>query len=204
MIITHLHTVTKYRGIISQNYGSSILFNELVTKFENDERLRDFRFVAYLLATVDVETNGRFVPREFGGDWELFNCGFDDGKRVGNKFPGDGVKYRGRGFVPLIGRELYELFGDHTDVNLVRWPSRALEFDVAYEVLVHGALLGEFTGKSLSDYFADGKNWWLPARRIFTENTLYQHGGVIADKAQHYYATLQQGGFDAVRFAHAN
>lgn len=49
------------------------------------------------------------------------------GSRMGNKEPGDGFKYRGRGFPMLTGRRNYERVGSEIGVNLIRQPDLVLD-----------------------------------------------------------------------------
>ena len=53
------------------------------------------------------------------------------GKTLGNKNPGDGARYRGRGYVQLTGRYNYEKFGKVLDISLVDNPDSACAPEVA-------------------------------------------------------------------------
>ena len=46
---------------------------------------------------------------------------------MGNKDPGDGFKYRGRGYLQTTGRDAYKKFGDLIDEDLENNPSLVAE-----------------------------------------------------------------------------
>lgn len=56
------------------------------------------------------------------------------GGRMGNDAPGDGYKYRGRGYIQLTGKENYERAGQALGIDLVGDPDLAARRDVAERV----------------------------------------------------------------------
>lgn len=65
-----------------------------------------------------------------GDDGErLFNIVY--GNRMGNVSPGDGSKYRGRGYIQLTGKANYEAFTKSSGIDVVSNPDLLLTSDVA-------------------------------------------------------------------------
>lgn len=56
------------------------------------------------------------------------------GGRMGNTEPGDGYKYRGRGFIQLTGRANYSKYGQQTGFDLVNNPDLLLQIGVSAQV----------------------------------------------------------------------
>lgn len=93
------------------------------------------------LATLDVEVGDRFepIPEYASGD------AYEGRADLGNTQPGDGHRFKGRGFVQLTGRSNYRTYGrkvaelwgagDADDLNLEAHPDNALQEDVAAAVL---------------------------------------------------------------------
>lgn len=117
---------------------------------------------AYCLATAYHETAHSMQPvEERGGDAYFFRMYDKDGarpalaiKQLGNTQPGDGVRFRGRGYPQLTGRANYARADRELGMNgsLLAVPSQALKADVAAKIMRLGMSEGWFTGKKLSDY----------------------------------------------------
>jgi predicted chitinase len=57
------------------------------------------------------------------------------GGRMGNNSPGDGFKYRGRGFIQITGKDMYKAVGDKIGVDLVSNPDLANEPSIAAKIV---------------------------------------------------------------------
>lgn len=110
--------------------------------------------IAYVLATVEHETNDTFRPvREsyWLGEWA---------RRRLRYYP-----YYGRGYVQLTWKFNYKRYSEILGIDLVANPDRAMEPAIACFVLVHGFKHGVFTGKKITDYIRQGKTDFVGARR---------------------------------------
>jgi predicted chitinase len=106
--------------------------------------IADPDMIRYTLATIGAET-GSFRPlTEGAGASNSVNAPFDKyepgtpkGNGLGNTKPGDGARYRGRGFIQLTGRANYLNFGKAIGYpELVDHPEMANDPDIAVKLLV--------------------------------------------------------------------
>jgi putative chitinase len=110
-----------------------------------DKGLVDRDMVLMALATIRAETEG-FVPiNEFVSKYNTGTVPFDKyepgtsvGKNLGNTQPGDGARFRGRGFVQLTGRYNYNQIGAQIGANLIVTPTLANDSKLA------GLILAQF------------------------------------------------------------
>src|SRR5690606_26856048 len=127
---------------------------------------------AYVLATAHHETAGTMKPvRETLASTdakakELLTKAWKAGKMkwVTRDYWSGG--FFGRGYVQLTHEENYRKAGQKLGVDLVGNPSKALDPDIAVEILVLGMRDGWFTGKRLSDYITLSRSDYTGARRI--------------------------------------
>lgn len=57
-------------------------------------------------------------------------------KILGNKYPGDGERYHGRGYVQLTGRDNYRMAGQALGIDLLNHPELAAKPDIAAKIAV--------------------------------------------------------------------
>lgn len=138
--------------------------------------------LAYILATAEHESLlGRWME-------ELADGRQYEGRRdLGNTQPGDGPRYKGRGYVQITGRFNYTDWSNRLGIDLVSNPERASEPDIAALVLVRGMRDGTFTGAKLDDYINENQIDFFNARRIV--NGL-DRAGDIAAIAEYYFQAL--------------
>lgn len=96
------------------------------------------------LATIGVET-GSFAPiPEFASGNE-----YEGRADLGNTQPGDGRRYKGRGFIQITGRSNYQTYGNTLGVDLIGNPDLALDPNIASQIF--------------AVYFTDHRIRWEPA-----------------------------------------
>lgn len=132
---------------------------------------KDWR--AYALATAFHETAHTLQPvSEIGAESYFWRRYDPDGlnprlaRRLGNTRPGDGVRFKGRGYVQLTGRRNYEVMGARLGLGLENEPDLALDPEVAAKILRIGMGEGLFTGKALNDFFCGEKCDPVGARAV--------------------------------------
>ena len=102
--------------------------------------LTDTAMVIGALGTIRAETEG-FVPiAELPSKYNTPPGGppfslYDMRKDIGNSAPGDGERYRGRGFVQLTGKANYATYGKRIGIDLMAFPDRANAPEVAAVIL---------------------------------------------------------------------
>lgn len=116
--------------------------------------------IAYILATAQHESGmGQFMEEFASGQ------AYEGRRDLGNTQPGDGVRFKGRGYVQITGRRNYTLYSQLTGQDLVGNPARAADPDVALFTLVHGMTTGQFTGARLDLYVGGNRQDFFNARR---------------------------------------
>jgi hypothetical protein len=104
--------------------------------------LGDKQMVLMALATIRAETEG-FVPIDEGKSrfntrvtpFDLYDAGTSIGTNLGNTQPGDGERFKGRGYVQLTGRSNYSRISGQIGVDLVASPMLANDPTVAGVVI---------------------------------------------------------------------
>lgn len=132
--------------------------------------------LAYILATTVHESGaGKYMQEIASGS------AYEGRRDLGNSQAGDGVRYKGRGYVQITGRNNYADWSKKLGVDLVGNPALAERPEIAAKILVGGMKTGSFTGKKLDDYINGSKTDFNGARRIVNGT----------DKAGTFAATAQ-------------
>ena len=172
MLVDHQAFFDAYRSTFGKMSQSTVAGIELLGgHMQTDTTLSDIRWAAYMLATVKHECANKWLPiTEFGSKeyFNKYNAGTAIGKRLGNTLPGDGYRYRGRGYVQITGRANYAKLSQVLDLGtlLVDDPDQALRPQVAYSIMSVGMRKGLFTGKKLGDYINADTCDYKNARRV--------------------------------------
>lgn len=164
----------------------------LLTALEGDADMRDLRWCAYLLATVDHECRPTWRPIHERGGADYFATRYGPetrvGKMLGNATEDDAIRFHGRGFVQLTGRVNYRRFSGLVGVDLMNEPDLALEPTIAYRIASIGMRTGAFTGKRLGDFLNGTGLDWVAARRVINGLDCATD---IAKRGMQFHAALQ-------------
>jgi hypothetical protein len=158
-------------------YNIDLILDALCRYYKEENRICDKFTLSYILATTKHETADTYEPiNEYGGVTyyeEMYDpvLGKNDkrknlAKENGNTIQGDGVKYHGRGFVQLTWKDNYEKMKEKFKIDLINYPEKALDLELAIKIMVYGFEKGIFTGKKLSDYITELKQDYYNARRV--------------------------------------
>lgn len=160
-------------------------------------------WTAYALATAYHETASTMQPiKEYGGE-SYFTRMYDvTGARpqkalsMGNTCAGDGPKYCGRGYVQLTWKANYRKASDECGEDLVAYPDKAMDPEIAAKVMRRGMEEGWFTGKKFSDYLPRAgratSGQYRNARYIINGSDKADR---IAGHAKAFEAALEAGGW---------
>lgn len=174
MRIDHAKFFAGYREAYGKLSQATVNGLELLGRnMEEDTTLKNVQWAAYMLATVKHECANKWMPiTEFGNKayFNKYETSTSIGKRLGNIQPGDGYRYRGRGYVQITGRANYarltKALGLGPTEDLEVDPDQTLRPIIAYRIMSVGMRNGLFTGKKLSDYINAQGCDYRNARRI--------------------------------------
>ena len=97
--------------------------------------------LAHFLAQCSHETADFSRMEEYGGQKYIthkYDIKYSPGKAkiLGNTAPGDGLKYKGRGFIQLTGKYNYAKAGEHLGLPLLKHPELASKPDIAAKIAI--------------------------------------------------------------------
>ena len=144
---------------------------------------------AYILATAYHESDRFRTMEEYAS-----GAAYEGRATLGNTQPGDGKRFKGRGFVQITGRRNYTDWAKRLGVDLVGNPALAARIDHATTILIDGMMLGAFTGRKLPDYVIGTKKDYVGARRVVNGT---DRATMIAGYAQAFEKALAGAGYDA-------
>lgn len=102
--------------------------------------LTDRDMVLMALATIRAETAGFEPISEYKSKYNTAPGGepyalYDNRRALGNIAPGDGARFKGRGFIQLTGRDNYRRIGAKLGVDLLNTPEMANDSQTAGRIL---------------------------------------------------------------------
>lgn len=143
----------------------------------------DQRKFAYILATALHESDRFKTMQEYAS-----GAAYEGRHDLGNTVPGDGRRFKGRGFVQLTGRKNYAYWSHRLGDDLLASPDKVMNRAIAARILVEGMMLGTFTGKKLSAYINTNGYAFIEARRVVNGT---DKASLIAGYATHFLAALE-------------
>ena len=100
----------------------------------NEQGILDRATLIAAIATIGVECGG-FKPIKEYGDDSYFTDNYEWRDDLGNKYPGDGAYFCGRGFIQITGRANYRTYGQRLNVDLENNPGLALDPKIGAQIL---------------------------------------------------------------------
>jgi hypothetical protein len=198
MIINPDNFFKTYREAFGERLNQSQVdgLNDLIKFFKFTPKCPALNQAAYMLATIKHECANTWLPIEERGTAAYFDK-YDPptkiAKRLGNKKRGDGITYKGRGYVQITGRANYAKMNAALKIpealNLIQHPKNALQPALSFEIMVYGMTKGTFTGKKLDDYINHVTTDYKNARRIING---MDDADLIAGYAEKFEVILKQ------------
>jgi hypothetical protein len=118
--------------------------------------------IAYVLATAEHESASFGTLEEFAS-----GTMFEGREDLGNTQPGDGPRFKGRGYVQLTGRLNYTAYANRSGIQVVQLPVILMNWPaLSVWVLVDGMRRGAYTGHRLDKFVNKTKQDFINARRV--------------------------------------
>jgi predicted chitinase len=118
--------------------------------------------IAYVLATAEHESAGFATLEEIASGEQ-----YEGRESLGNNQPGDGPRFKGRGYVQLTGRNNYTAYARRSGIRLVNVPFVLMNWAaLSVYVIVDGMMRGAYTGRRLDEFVNAGKQDFRNARKV--------------------------------------
>lgn len=183
---TFARSLLEARSLVPRTKSEHI---QLIRALCQKQGIIDIRQIAYILATTYHETAHTYRPIDEIGSNSYF-MRYEGRKDLGNSKPGDGARFKGRGYVQITGRRNYSIYSNLMGIDLVAQPEKVKEPRIAAFILVHGFKTGAFTGRKISDYINSVRCDFVQARRVING---MDRAHLIAGYAQKWLACLEKG-----------
>lgn len=190
MFFDHQSFVAAYENVFSRLTAAQYQgVDQLLGYIELDPEINDLRWVAYMLATVKHECANTFTPipeRGAASYFVKYEPPSAISVRLGNTQAGDGVRFKGRGYVQITGRANYARLGAALGLGsaFVTQPALVLEPIHAYRIMSLGMREGLFTGKKLASDITPNGCDYVASRRIINGQDQAADIAVMAHKLE--------------------
>ena len=188
--------IDRLLGVVSPHYHKAAKKNLpiiLSSAFSDglNEDLDSITFwnrLAYILSTAEGESGMGTFMTEIWGPTD-YQKKYDTHPGLGNLSPGEGYKFRGRGFCQITGRINYQKFSGLLGIDLIEHPEVLEDPLIASLLMIRGMRHGWFTGRSLGHYI-----FWSPPHVGDPTCDFYEARRVINGvyKAQEYAARAER------------
>lgn len=121
--------------------------------------ITDEKQIAYILGTAFHESDRYQTYTEYAS-----GSAYEGRSDLGNNQPGDGVKFKGRGYVQITGRANYQKFSKILGKDFIRNPKGMQDPNVAAFTLVYGMKNGTFTGARVGEFVGGNRANYEGAR----------------------------------------
>ena len=189
---------------VNNTYVSSTVtgLNNILNNINNDPAINNnINYISYLLATIFWETDKKMYPSSEIRQIKTDTPRRREVKRLQDRYWNSG--FYGRGYCHITWKNNYQnmshilkasgkaRYTNENDSFLVLHPEKALEPDIAYDIISLGMLMGAFSGngKGLAYYLDKTPSDYVNARK--TVNGLDQ-ARTIADIAIKFESWLKQ------------
>ncbi|HEV7587446.1 MAG TPA: peptidoglycan-binding protein [Longimicrobium sp.] len=118
--------------------------------------------IAYVLATAEHESDRFATLEEYAS-----GAAYEGRADLGNTHPGDGRRFKGRGYVQLTGRNNYQAYAKRTGIRLLELPYILMNWPaLSVFVILDGMMRGAYTGKRLDQFVDKTQEDFRGARRV--------------------------------------
>ena len=139
--------------------------------------------IAYVLATAEHESDSFRTLEEYSSGAQ-----YEGRADLGNTIAGDGVRFKGRGYVQLTGRLNYTSYSEIAGLQLTRFPLIVMNWPaLSVFVIVDGMMRGVYTKRKLGDFVSNSKQDFYNARQVING---HDRAEKIADQASDWLRQL--------------
>ncbi len=124
-------TITQFKKLFPNAVTPDETYKGLVAAMFNYDIIGKNR-ESMFLAQLAHESGGFRWDHELGN--RAYFSRYDGRKDLGNSQPGDGYRFRGRGWIQLTGRSNYNTYGKKLGIDLMNNPDLATTKDVAAKI----------------------------------------------------------------------